>query len=184
MEEIWKDIDGYDGEYQVSNLGNVRSLNYMRRKETRELSKKNIKGYPYVILYKNTKIQRKRIHRLVAEAFIPNPNNLPEVNHKDENKANNRVDNLEWCTHQYNFQYTYNRHPEHKQRIMKEGRKSAIRTKRVIQKNEDGEIICIYPNVHNVYNTIGYDYKSLVRRLEHSDIYGKEFHGYIWEYEE
>lgn len=183
MEEVWRDIKGYEGAYQVSNFGNVRSLNFMRRKEVRELAKKNMRGYPYVILYKDTKIQRKRIHRLVAEAFIPNPDNLPEVNHKDENKANNRVDNLEWCTHKYNFDYTYSRHPEHKERIVKEGRKSAKRNRRVIQKNKKGEIICIHRNVHSIYNEIGYDYKTLVRRLENPEIYGNEFYGYIWEYE-
>lgn len=108
MEE-WKDIKGYEGLYQISNLGRVKSL-----------SRKVFNGNGYYIMnekilkpkktqvgYLKVRLCRKDIyiHRLVAESFIPNSNNYPEVNHKDESKTNNRVDNLEWCTHKYNLSY-------------------------------------------------------------------------------
>lgn len=103
MEEIWKDIEGYEGLYQVSNLGRVKSLNYKRSGKEGILTPTPIYGgYMHINLYKNGKPKPYLIHRLVAQSFIPNPNNLPEVNHKDENKENNSVDNLEWCTSKYN----------------------------------------------------------------------------------
>ena len=106
MEEIWKDIEGYEGLYQISNLGRVKSLGNTHYKTTRILVVyKNKNGYCGINLCKKGKVTKYRIHRLVATAFIPNPNNYPEVNHKDENKSNNRVDNLEWCTHHYNSIY-------------------------------------------------------------------------------
>lgn len=107
MAEVWKDIKGYEALYQVSNLGRVKSLNYHRTGKERILKPgTQTKGYLKVPLYKYGKIEEFRVHRLVAEAFIPNPNKYPCVNHKDENKQNNSVDNLEWCTVQYNTVYS------------------------------------------------------------------------------
>lgn len=104
--EKWKDIKKYEGKYQVSNLGNVRSLNYHRENKIKRLKKSNDKaGYLVVGLCKNGKIRTYKVHRLVAEAFIFNPDNLPQINHKDENKNNNSVFNLEWCTSKYNNNY-------------------------------------------------------------------------------
>ena len=111
--EEWKDIVGYENLYQVSNLGNVRSLDkVIMRKHGESLTVRGrvlkpmiIKGYCYVRLNDCGNWKTEQIHRLVAQAFIPNPDNLPEVNHKDENKSNNRADNLEWCTHNYNVNY-------------------------------------------------------------------------------
>ena len=115
--EQWKDIEGYEGLYQVSNYGEVRSLD---RKQThlingkertmslkgKVLSKANsADGYHYVALSKNGKLVPHRINRLVAQAFIPNPNNEPQVNHIDEDRKNNHVDNLEWCSAKYNANY-------------------------------------------------------------------------------
>ena len=106
MEE-WKDIKGYEELYQISSLGRVKSLknnrgNY-REKILSNIPNKN--GYIIVQLKKNGTSKPFSVHRLVAQAFIPNPNNYPQVNHKDENKENNRVDNLEWCTAKYNSNY-------------------------------------------------------------------------------
>ena len=95
MEEIWKDVVGYEGLYEVSNFGNVRSL-FRYKKQLRWDVANN--RYATVQLFKNKIGKRLLVHRLVAEAFLPNPRNLPVVNHKDENKLNNNVDNLEWCT--------------------------------------------------------------------------------------
>lgn len=103
MIEIFKDIEGYKGLYQVSNLGNIKSLKF--RKEKTLKPKKDKDGYLMVNLYKEKKPKTFKVHRLVAQAFIENPNNLPEVNHKDEDKTNNHVTNLEWCDRKYNINY-------------------------------------------------------------------------------
>ena len=97
--EIWKDVELYDGLYQVSNLGRVKSLNYRRTgKEQRLKPCDTGNGYLQVVLYKNGKIDRPLVHRLVAKAFIPNPENKPEVHHRDGNTHNNCVSNLQWVT--------------------------------------------------------------------------------------
>lgn len=104
--EIWKDIEGYEGLYQVSNFGNVKSLNYNRTGKEKILkSKKDKDGYLQFSLCKNGKVKHFKTHRLVALAFIPNLENLPQVNHKDENKENNHVDNLEWVSPKENINY-------------------------------------------------------------------------------
>lgn len=96
--EIWKDIDGYDGYYQVSNMGNVR--NAVKSKILKQQKSRN--GYLTVSLTKNNKLTTYRVHRLVASAFIPNPDNKPSVNHIDCDPLNNKAENLEWCTAQEN----------------------------------------------------------------------------------
>ena len=115
MEEIWKDIDGYEGIYQISNLGNVKSLRRevihpdgrIQVRNERIMSKReSIDGYYIAKLNVNNQSKSIAIHRLVAQAFIPNPDNLPEVNHVDTNRKNNCVDNLEWCTHADNVSHS------------------------------------------------------------------------------
>ena len=101
MMEEWRAVPGYEGLYEVSNMGNVRNV---RRNKLLRLLKTN-NGYIRVFLCKNGIKTGFQVHRLVSEAFIPNPNNLPQVNHKDEDKTNNNVDNLEWCTAKYNLNY-------------------------------------------------------------------------------
>ena len=102
----WKDIPGYEGLYQVSNLGEIKSLNYRNTgKEKIIKPRKNKGGYLRVVLCKNGKQKDFLVHRLVAIAFIPNHNNYNQVNHKDENPSNNNVNNLEWCTSKYNSNY-------------------------------------------------------------------------------
>lgn len=106
--EIWKDIDGYEGLYKVSSYGNVLSLKYCGSNR-KHLLAPNIdhRGYLMAHLSKRGKTKTFKIHRLVASAFIPNPDNLPQVNHKDGDKLNNCVDNLEWCTCSYNVKHAY-----------------------------------------------------------------------------
>ena len=114
IEEIWRPIPGYEGLYEVSNLGRVRSVDryvkskgesYWLRKGKMLSPTKDKNGYLKVNLSCNGKHNIIRVHRLVTEAFLPNPDNLPEVNHKDEDKTNNRVENLEWCNRKYNVNF-------------------------------------------------------------------------------
>lgn len=101
MKEYWKPIIGYENLYKISNLGNVLSL----RKNSILKHHMITGGYFVVQLSKNGKSRNWLVHRLVAEAFIDNPNRLPEINHKDENPSNNAASNLEWCSHKYNMNY-------------------------------------------------------------------------------
>lgn len=113
--EIWKDIDGFEGWYQVSNLGKVRSVERtIKNNNVFQLYKSHIlkeatthKGYKYVCLYKNSKCFHRSVHRLVAEAFIVNNENKSQVNHIDGNKENNCVGNLEWCNNSENQKHAY-----------------------------------------------------------------------------
>ena len=115
MKEEWKDIKGFEGWYQVSNLGRVRSVErQIKNNGTLQTYNSHIlkpsitkKGYFYVVLYKQSKSKHKYIHRLIDEHFIENPEELPCVNHKDANKLNNNITNLEWCTYKQNIQHAY-----------------------------------------------------------------------------
>lgn len=117
MKEQWKDIDGFLGYYQISNFGRVKSLcrkvphpqakcGYIVRNEKIKKPKTNSDGYKVVCLQMCGNKRYVSVHRLVAEAFIPNPNKYLEINHKDYNRTNNRVDNLEWITHKDNVRYS------------------------------------------------------------------------------
>ena len=113
MKEVWKDIKDYEGKYQISNLGRVRSLIYKNNANGKIYSRikilkafKDNKGYKRIYL-KMWKRKNAQIHRLVAQAFIENPNNKPQINHKDKNKENNNVNNLEWVTNSENQLHRY-----------------------------------------------------------------------------
>lgn len=118
ISEIWKPIKGYEGKYEVSNFGKVKSLKRYKRNNSKMqlveerilssyINKKN--GYVYVYLCNDGKYKNHRLHRVVAESFIPNPNNYDQINHIDGNRANNRVENLEWCDTSYNIKDMYKR---------------------------------------------------------------------------
>lgn len=116
MTEIWKDVEGFDGRYQVSSWGKVRSAKGILSPY------RNKKGYLKIDLNMNGKRYKRRVSRLVAEAFIPNPYGLPQVNHKDGNKENNSISNLEWCTNKENYDHAMK---------MKNGEYTEIRTENV-----------------------------------------------------
>lgn len=113
MTEEWRPINGFDGRYEVSDMGNVRSFCVVGSNDKRidrdnpmmMTQCDNGHGYKCVKIRVDGHVKGLYVHRLVAEAFIPNPQNLPCINHKDEDKSNNVVDNLEWCTHKYNSNY-------------------------------------------------------------------------------
>lgn len=103
-QEIWKDIKGYEGLYKISNTGKVLSLRTGKIRATCV----NNSGYEITHLYKDAVDTSCTIHKLVAQAFVPNPNNFPEINHLNENKVDNRAENLEWCSRRYNQVYSGN----------------------------------------------------------------------------
>ena len=185
MIEEWRDIEGYEGLYQVSNLGRVKSLDrYVRQRyafvfvQGRVLTPMIDKdGYLRVNLYKDTKMKTHTIHRLVAQAFLPNPDNLPQVNHKDEDKTNNFISltnpddsNLEWCTNEYNVNYG-----THNERMAK-----ALTNHQAFSK----PVLCIetgiiYPSVREVERQFGICQSSVSRCCNMKrNIAG----GYHWKY--
>jgi hypothetical protein len=147
MEEIWKNIQGYDG-YQISNFGRVKSLgNGKKRKEKILKPSKDGNKYLFVVLSKQGKRKFYLIHRLVAETFIDNPNNLPQVNHRDEDKTNNASGNLEWCTPKQNINYG-----SHNQRSAASRINHPKRSKQVLCL-ETGKI---YPSTMEVQRQLGF----------------------------
>lgn len=183
MREEWRDIKGYEGYYQVSNMGRVRSLdrtiyNARIKGEKKVLHYKGKilslgyrnKGYWGVILTKSSKARSFAVHRLVAQAFIPNPQNYPQVNHKDENKENNCVDNLEWCDCKYNINYGSWRQ---KQSDSHKGK----RAKKVIQYDKQGNLIRIYDSITEAETITGIRHISAVA-CGHRKYAG----GYAWKF--
>lgn len=169
MKEVWKDVSGYEGLYQVSNMGRVRSFPRNGSRTNQEIilrQHKNRKGYSVVCLSKLGMQKLCKVHRLVAMAFIPNIANLPQVNHKDENKQNNCVDNLEWCDVRYNNVYN--------KRMQKIAQKISRKVK------------CLETNI--VYNSIAE--ASRMTGISHSNIVYvcqgtyKQIKGYHFKYED
>ncbi len=152
--EIWKDIQGYEGLYQVSNLGRVKSLvrGYYWQKERILKPCKHIKGYMLVSLSKNEKEKTFRLHRLVAIAFIPNPENLPQIDHINADKTNNSVNNLRWVTAKENI-----RNPLNMVHLIGEnnpmfGKKHSEETKQKIRKNHADFSGALNPTARKVKN--------------------------------
>ena len=176
--EIWKDVVGYEGSYMVSNLGRVKTLHWRGSKVEKILcEKKHTDGYLFVELYKNNTRKPITIHRLVAIAFIDNPQNLPCINHKDENKKNNKVDNLEWCTRKENTNYG----------TTQKRRAETVRTKHmnekrtVIQYDENMNEVARYQNQRKaVEANDGYKLSNI-----YNSIYkGQKAYGFYWKFED
>lgn len=157
--EVWKPISEYEGCYEVSNLGRVRGLDRVVERSTSPrfvagvvLSQETMpNGYKSVSLKRCGKQRRFYVHRLVASAFLPNPSNLAEVNHIDEDKANNYVENLEWCDRSHNIKHAGGS----KRRVRK-------RMKPVIQQ-KDGKTICVYESVNAAARALGVSPTSISR---------------------
>lgn len=177
MKEIWKEIVGYENIYQISNKGRVKSLGRWVYKEYRGKRWKeekilkpsvNKRGYLYVGLCKNRKVKYFHVHRLVAEAFIKNHNNLPQVNHKDENKQNNCVQNLEFCDAKYNINYgTRNERIAEKLKGMKhteetKNKISEANSKPVLQIDKiTNEVIAEFPSIIEVQRQLGINQSTI-----------------------
>lgn len=164
LTEEWRDVLGYEGLYRVSNLGRIISVKRNKLKKPTV----SIYGYETVGLYKSGKQKGFFVHRLVAETFIKNPNNYPQINHKDECKTNNSVENLEWCTQKYNNNYG-NRN----------AKISSSKSSGVIQLDSDGNIIKIWKNIMEC-SLAGYDFSNVSKacRGERGLTYG-----FNWRYD-
>ena len=180
--EIWKTIDGTDEKYSVSNLGNVRRNEHYTKViangTTAYYKERLLKGYKdqegylvYTLCDAKGKSFAKKGHRLVAEAFIPNPDDLPFVNHKDENRQNNNVDNLEWCTVQYN-----NNYGTRKEKLRKT---SGIR---VAQYTTDGKLVKIWNSMSEASQSFGCKTTANIRRVCKKIKGRNTYRGYVWRY--
>ena len=178
MEEVWKDIAGYEGLYQVSTLGRIKSCDRtietslnVRKYAGKIIRQQEHKGYLSVML-SNTGIQeRLPVHRLVAKAFIPNLNNLSEVNHKDENTKNNCVDNLEWCNRLYNANYG-----TALERMAKK------RSVAVAQYDINGKYLNSYKSTREAARALGKNSNGNIANCLKGKV--KTAYGYIWKYKE
>ena len=173
-EEEYKDVIGYEGLYQVSNKGNVKSLErtvwngrgYYKTTERILKSFDDGHGYLQVILWKGGKSKTCKVHRLVAEAFLENTDNLPEVNHIDEDKTNNNVQNLEWCTRKYNINY---------------GTRTEKTSKPVIGINKTSGLIVEFSSIMEAERVLGINNGHIVKCCKGKI---KSIGGFYWMYAE
>lgn len=196
MEEIWKDIEGYEGYYQVSNLGRVRSLEHYRKTDRGgyiqkgRILKQEImkgKGYCQVSLSKKGKTKKFRVHRLVLEAFVLNPMNKPYVNHINAIRNDNRVDNLEWCTQSENVKHAYklgNSKPPSPSYWKNKGKEMywlKKRCKKVIQYDANMNFINEFVSITKAGEKTHISKSNIVQCCKRNV---KTAGGYIWRYKE
>ena len=189
MEEIWKDIEGYEGIYQVSNLGRVRSLDrivpalchktgtivdYHRKgRIIRQRPISSGSGYLVITIHDNEqKAHTQLVHRLVARAFVPGYREGLDVNHKDEDKTNNRADNLEWCDRQYNINYGTGK-----------WRREKYNARPVEQLTTDGKVIARYDNASQAARALGCD-PTTINAVCRGKPHCNTAKGYRWRYAE
>lgn len=159
MEE-WKDILGFEGLYQVSSFDRIKSLPKIGSGGHLNciiLKPNTIKdGYLAVSLYKDKKKYSKKVHQLVAIAFVPNPNSYSQINHKDEDKTNNHVNNLEWCDSSYNNNYG-------KQSRLNRISRGAIRGRKVQQLSLDGTLLKEWDSIRGIERELGFKNSNIIR---------------------
>lgn len=182
INEMWKQIPGYEGYYEISNFGKIRSVDrYVKNrggaalKRGKELAV-SLKGdYYQICLYKNNIGKWFLVHRLVAMAFLPNTNGLPQVNHKDENTKNNRVDNLEWCDSSYNHNYG-----TRIERIADRRRGVSVGEKPIKQFDKNGVLLNTYESALKAANAVCGDNSAICKCANGKT---KTSYGYIWKWE-
>ncbi len=172
MEEIRKAIDGYDN-YEVSNKWRVRKIIILKQTP-------NNKWYLRVWIWPKVARKKKRVHRLVAEAFLSNEKNLPEVNHIDEDKTNNNVDNLEWCTHIYNIRYSKAAHLKWCRNRVISANHGQRKNRAVIRTNKKWENECRYKSLNEAAKKNWISYTGWISSCCRWKL--KTAHWYIWRY--
>lgn len=186
--EIWKDIPNYEGLYQISNLGNVKSLsrykqNHNKKQIVEEKIRKNIiskTGYYTCMLNKNGKNKLFKVHRLVALVFIDNPNNLPIVNHIDGNKLNNNYKNLEWCTYSHNNKEAYRLGLKGNEKDFRGLKKYNEKLKKeILQYDLNCNFIKKWNSISEIQKELGYATTNISKCCKGK--YNKAYN-YIWEY--
>lgn len=168
MKEVWKRITGFE-DYMVSDYGNIKS--YKKNREGCVLAKNKRGQYDSVVLIGDDKRQRASIHRLVADAFIPNPHNLPFINHKNGDKKDNRVDNLEWCSPSQNTQHYYN--------VLKKGK--LLKDQAVIQYTKNGKYIRSWDSVREASEETGCTIDNIVHSCKRRNR-RKTTNGFLWRF--
>lgn len=191
LREEWRPIKGYEGLYEVSSFGRIKRLplgkQWPYRRTHNNIRKVRItrNGYCRVNLSKGNIVKCFNVHRLVAMAFIPNPDNLPQVNHKDENKLNNKVENLEWCTQRYNNLWGTARQRQNETRHRNDPnceiwKKSALHmAKKVAKCSKDGEILNTYPSMTSAANETGVAIRTISHQCNGKS---KSRRNYYWRY--
>jgi len=202
LQEIWRPIQDYKGLYEISNLGNVKSLSRLIKKNDKvvyALKEKILRltinqyGYVTVLLTRDKKEKRFRVHRLVAEAFLQEDPIKTIVNHKDRNRSNNHASNLEWCTQKENVMHSLlmsNRHIKIKKYTDKstlrglhmKGRINNSLSKIIIQFNSEKEEIKRWPSVAEVNRVLGFSKYSLFKYMKGNSQFKKTFKGFYWNY--
>lgn len=176
--EIWKDVQDYDGRYRVSNLGRVKSIRTFKnvRNNTIHVQSKVLKpqannsGYLFVMLHKSGKYKHCYLHRLVAEAFILNPNRFPTVNHIDGNKENNKVTNLEWASYSANNKHAYNCGLTHS------NKNNPHMSKKVQAYSKNGKLLYEFPSMREAERRL-----NLANGTVHMAIKkGWQYDGLVW----
>ena len=185
----WMPISDYEDYYEVSNTGLVRSIDrlvknshseYIRKGQVLTPSLSN-SGYLQVQLSIRQKTKPHYVHRLVAEAFIQNPDNLPQINHKDEDKTNNNVENLEWCSRKYNMNYgTFPQ--KRKEKALRE-MNAVGKSRRVYQYDYSGSLVNIYPSLHEVERSTGIKQDKISKSCRNKGGH-RTCNGYVWSFEE
>lgn len=182
MKEIWKDISGYEGLYQISNLGNVKSLNFGRLGRSQNLKiGKHHTGYQIVVLAKDKQRKTKLVHVLVASAFIPNPEHKPCVNHIDGDKTHNEVLNLEWVTRSENTRHAIKTGLRADSNMWGRTGKLNPLSRPVNQLSKDGVFVKSWPCISDAARSLSCNPCTIVNCLQGRI---KSCKGYIWEYAE